>query len=215
LSCSLHFACIPISFLTRRESEAKSFNCHNFAGLNNHPSVFKKRIILIPHIQTACYRKFFCGNRRGGVECNRSQRRYSHLFTLMPALPSEFSPVLWLDANDSSTVIQSSGAVSTWQDKSGNNYHFTQDSDTSRRPLYSATSLNGMPAITFDGSNDYLSISSRLGFSANPDISVFAVTSFISNIATDNRIFQLGNNAHSLAVAGGSGSWSWRFNGGK
>ena len=40
-----------------------------------------------------------------------------------------------------------------------------------------------MPAITFDGSNDYLSISSRLGFSANPDLSVFAVTSFISNIA--------------------------------
>jgi hypothetical protein len=135
-------------------------------------------------------------------------------YSLMPALPSNFSPVLWLDANDSSTVIQSSGAVSTWQDKSGNNYHFTQDSDTSRRPIYSATSLNGMPAITFDGSNDYLSISSRLGFSANPDISVFAVTSFISNIATDNRIFQLGNNAHSLAMAGGSGSWSWRFNGG-
>ena len=71
-----------------------------------------------------------------------------------------------------------------------------------------------MPAITFDGSNDYLSISSRLGFSANPDLSVFAVTSFISNIAADNRIFQLGNNAHSLAVAGGTGSWSWRFNGG-
>ena len=135
-------------------------------------------------------------------------------YALMPALPSEFSPVLWLDANDSSTVIPSSGAVSRWEDKSGNNYHFTQDSDTSRRPIYSTTSLNGMPAITFDGSNDYLSISSRLGFSANPDLSVFAVTSFISNIAADNRIFQLGNNAHSLAVAGGTGSWSWRFNGG-
>ena len=51
----------------------------------------------------------------------------------MPALPSEFSPVLWLDANDSSTVIESGGAVSAWQDKSGNDYHFTQDSDTSRR----------------------------------------------------------------------------------
>ena len=135
-------------------------------------------------------------------------------YALMPALPNVFSPVLWLDANDSSTLIESGGAVSAWQDKSGNDYHFTQDSDTSRQPIYSTTSLNGMPAITFDGSNDYLSISSRLGFSANPDLSVFAVTSFISNIATDNRIFQLGNNAHFLAVAGGSGSWSWRFNGG-
>ncbi|MDG1356259.1 MAG: LamG domain-containing protein, partial [Opitutales bacterium] len=39
-------------------------------------------------------------------------------YALMPALPSAFSPVLWLDANDSSTVIESSGAVSAWQDKS-------------------------------------------------------------------------------------------------
>ena len=68
---------------------------------------------------------------------------------------------------------------------------------------YSSNSLNGLPSITFDG-NDFLAINSRLGFDANPDISIFAVTSFISNIATDNRIFQLGNSDHSLAVAGGS-----------
>ncbi|WP_407679257.1 LamG-like jellyroll fold domain-containing protein, partial [Candidatus Chordibacter forsetii] len=135
-------------------------------------------------------------------------------YALMPALPSEFSPVLWLDANDSSTVIESGGAVSAWQDKSGNDYHFTQNVDNSKRPLYSTTSLNGMPAITFDGSNDYLSISSRLGFSANPDISVFAVTSFLSLADNDERIFQIGSNSHGLAVTGGTGSWCWRFNGG-
>ena len=71
-----------------------------------------------------------------------------------------------------------------------------------------------MPAITFDGSNDYLSISSRLGFSANPDLSVFAVTSFISLSDNDERIFQIGSNSHGLAVTGGTGSWCWRFNGG-
>jgi hypothetical protein len=135
-------------------------------------------------------------------------------YSLMPALPSHFSPVLWLDANDSSSVINSGGSVSEWRDKSGNNYHFTQNVDNSKRPLYSATSLNGMPTVTFDGSNDYLSRSSRLGFSANPDISVFAVTSFLSLANNDERIFQLGTNSHGLAVAGGTGSWSWRFNGG-
>ena len=60
-------------------------------------------------------------------------------YALMPALPSEFSPVLWLDANDSSTVIESGGAVSAWEDKSGNDYHFTQNSilpsDPFIRPL--------------------------------------------------------------------------------
>ncbi|MDB3957927.1 hypothetical protein N9408_03345, partial [Opitutales bacterium] len=132
-------------------------------------------------------------------------------YALMPALPNVFSPVLWLDANDSSTLIESGGAVSAWQDKSGNDYHFTQNVDNSKCPLYSATSLNGMPSITFDGSNDYLSISSRLGFSANPDISVFAVTSFLSLADNDERI---GSNSHGLAVTGGTGSWCWRFNGG-
>ena len=134
-------------------------------------------------------------------------------FSLLPVLPSQFSPVLWLDANDSSSVIESEGTVNEWRDKSGNNYHFTQV-DNSSRPLYSATSMNGMPTITFDGSNDYLSRSSRLGFSANPDISVFAVTSFLSLTNNDERIFQIGTNIHGLAVAGGTGRWSWRFNGG-
>ncbi|MDA9118851.1 DUF5011 domain-containing protein [Opitutales bacterium] len=135
-------------------------------------------------------------------------------YALMPALPNVFSPVLWLDANDSSTLIESGGAVSAWQDKSGNDYHFTQNVDNSKCPLYSATSLNGMPSITFDGSNDYLSISSRLGFSSNPDLSVFAVTSFLSLADNDERIFQIGSNSHGLAVTGGIGSWCWRFNGG-
>ena len=134
------------------------------------------------------------------------------IFSLLPVLPSEFSPVLWLDANDSSTFSPVNGKISQWQDKSGNNYHYSQ-SDSTRYPSYSSNSLNGLPSITFDG-NDFLAINSRLGFDTNPDISIFAVTSFISNIATDNRIFQLGNSDHSLAVAGGSGSWSWRFNGG-
>ena len=134
------------------------------------------------------------------------------IFSLLPVLPSEFSPVLWLDANDSSTFSPVNGKISQWQDKSGNNYYYSQ-SDSTRYPSYSSNSLNGLPSITFDG-NDFLAINSRLGFDANPDISIFAVTSFISNIATDNRIFQLGNSDHSLAVAGGSGSWSWRFNGG-
>ena len=133
-------------------------------------------------------------------------------FSMLPVLPSEFSPVLWLDANDSSTFSPVNGKISQWQDKSGNNYHYSQ-SDSTKYPSYSSNSLNGLPSITFDG-NDFLTINSRLGFAANPHISIFAVTSFISHIATDNRIFQLGNSGHSLAVAGGSGSWSWRFNGG-
>ena len=133
-------------------------------------------------------------------------------FSLLPALPSQFSPVLWLDANDSSTFSPVNGKISEWRDKSGNNYHYSQ-SDSVKYPSYSSDSLNGLPSITFDG-NDFLTINSRLEFSANPDISIFAVTSFIDSQSSDNRIFQLGNSNHSLAVAGGTHGWSWRFNGG-
>ena len=55
-------------------------------------------------------------------------------FSLLPSLPSQFSPVLWLDANDSSSFSPVNGKVSEWQDKSGNDYHYSQNV-ISKRPL--------------------------------------------------------------------------------
>jgi hypothetical protein len=174
-------------------------------------------VLLFPHFVEAVGFLTVTENSSAGTvvaELNATDANGGPLtYSLIPAPPSEFSPVLWLDANDSSMVIESGGAVSVWQDKSGNDYHFTQN-DSERQPFYSSTSLAGLPAISFDGSNDYLGRSSRLGFSANPDISIFAVTSFMSFSSNDERIFQIGTNIHGLAASGGTGKWSWRFNGG-
>jgi hypothetical protein len=60
----------------------------------------------------------------------------------------------WLDASEPATITVSSG-VSLWKDKSGNNRDVTQ-ATASDQPGYSATSLLGLPGITFDGANTTL-----------------------------------------------------------
>ena len=90
----------------------------------------------------------------------------------VPWTPSRITTALWLDAADASTVTTVSGAVSQWNDKSGNGRHATQ-STAANRPTYPATTLNNISTIEFDGTNDVLTatLSSGLGSS----FGVFAV----------------------------------------
>jgi hypothetical protein len=94
----------------------------------------------------------------------------------LPALA--FSPAnvsglkLWLDAADSSTMLQSSGGaavssngdpVGVWLDKSGNPYHATQ-SDGTRKPSFRTNVKNSRSVLRFDGSNDSLQIPGSASF---------------------------------------------------
>jgi len=128
--------------------------------------------------------------------------------------PSTLSSLkLWLDANDSSTITQSSGSVSQWADKSGGQYQLTQDI-SSKRPVLGSSAINGLDTLVFDGTDDSLTMNSRMGMSANPDILVFTVLE-VSNLGTsDDRIFHLGGGTNSLACAAGTAGWSWRYDGG-
>ena len=62
--------------------------------------------------------------------------------------PAETTTVAWYDANDASTIIQSGGKVSQWNDKSGNGNHATQTVGA-RQPSYTAADamVNNMPTI--------------------------------------------------------------------
>jgi hypothetical protein len=60
---------------------------------------------------------------------------------------------LWLKG-DAGVTLAGSG-VSQWSDQSGSGRHATQTSFTSR-PTVAAGALNGLPALAFDGVNDYL-----------------------------------------------------------
>lgn len=78
---------------------------------------------------------------------------------------------LWLDASDSASITHSSGAVSQWNDKSGNGRHVSQ-STASAKPTTGTNTLNGLNVITFDG-GDVLSYSGSTG--VDPD----TMTAFI------------------------------------
>jgi hypothetical protein len=63
---------------------------------------------------------------------------------------------LWLDAADATTITQSGGLVSQWNDKSGNANHATQSTSGSR-PTRQTAVQNGRDVLRFDGTDDWLS----------------------------------------------------------
>jgi hypothetical protein len=69
--------------------------------------------------------------------------------------PALISTELWLDAADASTVTTVSGAVSQWNDKSGNARNAAQ-SILGSRPTYTSNALNGLPVLTLDGTDEYM-----------------------------------------------------------
>lgn len=69
--------------------------------------------------------------------------------------PLDLSPQAWYDASDTSTITQSGGAVSQWNDKSGNGRHVTQ-ATAARQPGTGAVTQNGLNVLTFDG-GDWMS----------------------------------------------------------
>jgi hypothetical protein len=80
--------------------------------------------------------------------------KHSDASLAIAANPAGLGLKLWLDASDSSTITQSSGAVSQLNDKSGNGNHVVQ-STADNKPQTGITNLNGLNTLSFDGS-DYL-----------------------------------------------------------
>jgi hypothetical protein len=66
-----------------------------------------------------------------------------------PWSPAEITTALWMDAADASTITESGGAVSQWDDKSGNSRNATSSSTS--RPTYTANGLNNKPVVAFGG----------------------------------------------------------------
>jgi hypothetical protein len=90
--------------------------------------------------------------------------------------PSQLSSLAaWYDA-DAITGLSNNDPVSTWADASGNGYDLTQTSTA--RPTYKTSTLNGLPVVEFDGSNDFLEASTAADWKFLHDStgsSVFAV----------------------------------------
>jgi hypothetical protein len=121
---------------------------------------------------------------------------------------------LWLDASDTASIeMDSSNNVLKWHDKSGNGYD-AFGSVNNQLPLYSSTGINSKPALSFDGSNDFLEANTRLGLPANPAITVLMVARINQFVSTNDVLFSIGSAARSLSISSGIDGWAWRFDGG-
>lgn len=88
--------------------------------------------------------------------------------------PAQTTTALWLDAGDATTITTVSGAVSQWNDKSGNTRTATQ-STAGSRPAYTASGQNGLGVLSFNGTSSFLDIASTALFtSGNADLAIFA-----------------------------------------
>ena len=114
--------------------------------------------------------------------------------------PTFISTALWLDAADASTITESGGAVSQWDDKSGNNHHVVQ-ATVSARPTYSATAFNGQPTIFFDATGDLLACATTT-VSSQGDLFYAAVFEMLSDNNTWRPI--VGTNTSENSGNGGT-----------
>lgn len=105
-------------------------------------------------------------------------------------LDSGFSPasitglVAWYDAANLSTLWQDSArttpaaadgdVIGSWNDRSANGYHVTQDT-TANKPTLRLNVQNGKPVVRFDGVDDVLFIADQSGLDLVGPVSVFAV----------------------------------------
>ena len=82
----------------------------------------------------------------------------------------------WWDAS-----ALSNGAVATWADQSGNGYDLVQGT-SGNRPSVGSNTQNGLPTVTFDGSDDYLQCTTA----TNLSLSAFTVFCVVSEASSTN-----------------------------
>jgi hypothetical protein len=110
-----------------------------------------------------------------------------------PFTPTDLGASLleWWDAEDATKLTLSGSDVVTWTGKVGG-LAPTQSTGASR-PLYSATSFNNRPGLTFDGVADHLFISA-MPFPANCEIWCLVDQTALAADATVRTVFATGGN---------------------
>lgn len=88
--------------------------------------------------------------------------------------PSLITTSLWLDASDTSYIVQSGGSVSQWNDKSGNGNHADQ-STGSKQPTTNSRTLNGINVLDFDAALSQTLYIPSVPYGGATDLMLFAV----------------------------------------
>ena len=94
---------------------------------------------------------------------------------------------LWLDASDAATITESSGAVSQWNDKSGNANHVSQATG-SAQPTTGSFTQNGLNVLGFDGGDSL----TGAALAVTKPATVFAVAYVVSPAGGDKVLIHNG-----------------------
>lgn len=131
--------------------------------------------------------------------------------------PAAFTPPdiaglgFWYDASDLATITESGGAVSQWDDKSGNGRHLLQGTG-SAQPTTGSRTQNGLNVIDFDGASDFMDTSAT--FDYGHQWTVFLVV--LSDDGADGTAQSLvrGNSSTQRGVVTKQTTNVWRMNSG-
>jgi hypothetical protein len=103
--------------------------------------------------------------------------------------------VLWFDASRI-TGLNDTDPVAQWDDVSGLSNHATQ-ATASKKPAYRTAQVNGRPAVSFDGTDDFLSISTLSLFKGIGVCTIYVVTA-TGAITASKRIFNASVNGSTV-----------------
>jgi len=121
-----------------------------------------------------------------------------HVSPSFASIPSPFTPsdipglVGWYDASDEATIEVTGSLVNAWLDKSG--FGNTVTATLGDRPKTGTKTINGMNALEFDGSNDFLEASS---FFTEPDLTIAVVFGSIVVDSNNDSIISFNENVGS------------------
>jgi hypothetical protein len=121
--------------------------------------------------------------------------------------PANITTSLWLDAADPNTVTTVGGAVSQWNDKSGNSRHASQGT-ASNRPVYQSAAQNGLNVVRFTAASQHSMAAGAAGtwnFLHNGTASSVFIVARVRDTG-DNPLVQ-----HALIDTGGASQFNIGF----
>jgi hypothetical protein len=96
--------------------------------------------------------------------------------------------ITWLRADNGPAISGSN--VTSWQDLAGINS--PTQSNSTKQPTFVSSAINGLPAVNFNGSSQFLQFASGFGSSWSSGLSIFVVTNPTA-VATNATFLDLGN----------------------
>lgn len=134
--------------------------------------------------------------------------------SVIAAVANEVTPVpltieglqIWVDASDETTITDSSGSVSQWDDKSGNGNHVTQGTPENQ-PSTGTRTINNLNTIEFNPGTELLSNTS---FTLSEPFTIFSVSES-DNVTATNYVWADSNGSNVLYNNGGISAFSVFF----